>query len=196
LILFAHPAYERSRVQRRLAEAVRDLSGVTFHDLYEAYPEFDIDVRREQALLLAHRLVVFQHPLYWYSTPALLKEWQDLVLEHGWAYGRGGDALRGKWFMSVLSAGGPEASYARDAANRFAVRELLAPIEQTARLCGMSVLPPFAVHGTHRLTPAAIDRHAADYRRTIEALRDGRLDAGRVGHLARINADLDAWIGT
>ena len=96
LIVFAHPALERSRVNRRLVEAIGDLEGVAVHDLYEAYPEFDIDVRREQELLAAHDVIVLQHPFYWYSAPAILKEWQDLVLEHGWAYGRNGTALRGK----------------------------------------------------------------------------------------------------
>ena len=35
LILFAHPVLERSRVNRRLLDGVRDLEGVTVHDLYE-----------------------------------------------------------------------------------------------------------------------------------------------------------------
>ncbi len=60
---------------------------MTDHDLYEAYPDFGIDVGREQERLPAHDVVVFQHPLFWYSTAAILQEWKDLVLEHGWAYG-------------------------------------------------------------------------------------------------------------
>ena len=87
LILFAHPALQKSRVNRVLISTVRDLPGVTFNDLYEAYPEFDIDVKREQELLVRHDIIVFQHPLLWYSTPAMMKEWQDLVLEHGWPTG-------------------------------------------------------------------------------------------------------------
>ena len=96
LILFAHPALEKSRVNRRLSAAVSSLPGVTFHDLYEAYPDFDVDVRREQELLGSHDLVVLQHPFFWYSIPPLLKQWIDLVLEHGWAYGSEGKALVGK----------------------------------------------------------------------------------------------------
>ncbi|KPJ95692.1 MAG: hypothetical protein AMS18_02425 [Gemmatimonas sp. SG8_17] len=140
LILFAHPALEKSRVKRRLADAVRELPGVTFHDLYEIYPEFDIDGPSEQSLLAAHQLVVFQHPFFWYSTPAILKQWQDLVLQHGWAYGPTGTALRGKMMLSVVTTGGREDAYRRDGFNRFTVRELLAPIEQTAHLCGMDYL--------------------------------------------------------
>ncbi|MHC5048843.1 MAG: NAD(P)H-dependent oxidoreductase, partial [Planctomycetota bacterium] len=100
LVLFAHPAFEKSRVNRRLVGAIEQLEGVTVNDLYESYPDFDVDVEREQELLVAHEVLVLQHPLYWYSAPALLKEWIDLVLEHGWAYGAGGDALLGKKAMS------------------------------------------------------------------------------------------------
>jgi glutathione-regulated potassium-efflux system ancillary protein KefG len=190
LVLFAHPAFERSRVNRILTGAVRAVSGVTFHDLYEAYPDFDVDVKREQELLLSHDILVFQHPFFWYSTPALLKEWQDLVLEHGWAYGRDGTALHGKTFMNVITTGGRESAYHAEGHNRFTVRELLAPLEQTARLCGMEFLPPFVAHGTHRMTPPEMEEHGEDLRRLLEALRDDRIDFERVRGLPRINVDL------
>ena len=148
LILFAHPAYSKSRVNRLLLEASRGVEGVTVHDLYAVYPDFDLDVKREQELLLAHERNVLHHPFYWYSTPAILKEWQDLVLEHGWAYGRGGTALQGKWLMNAITTGGGEKAYRRDGHNRFTMRELLAPLEQTARLCGKEYLAPFVAHGT------------------------------------------------
>jgi len=191
LILFAHPALERSRVNRQLVRAVRDVEGVTLHDLYEAYPDLDIDVEREQALLLAHDIIVFQHPFYWYSTPAILKEWEDLVLKHGWAYGAEGTALHGKKLVSALTAGGREAAYCGKGYNHFTVRQLLAPIEQTARLCGMDYLPPFVVHGTHALTDSDIAAHAADYRRVVVALRDGKIDVEAAGEFPRLNSDLD-----
>lgn len=190
LVLFAHPAMEKSRVQRGLASAIQDRSGITFHDLYETYPDFDIDVPREQRLLESHGVVVFQHPFFWYSTPSILKEWQDLVLEHGWAYGRGGVALRGKLWLSAISTGGGEEAYGPEGLNRFTIRQLLAPLEQTARLCGMEFLPPFVVHGTHRLPPDELERHAADYRAVLEGLRDGRIDLAAARNLPRINADV------
>ena len=195
LILFAHPSIRTSRVNRRLLEAVRGLEGVLVNDLYEAYPEFDIDAAHEQHLLEQHDVVVLQHPFYWYSTPSIIKEWQDLVLEHGWAYGNEGRALEGKLLLNAVTAGGGEHAYRRDGSNRFAVRELLAPIEQTARMCRMDYLPPFVVHGTHRLADADIARHASDYRRVLEALRDGRVDLAAVKRMPRLNADLDAVIG-
>jgi glutathione-regulated potassium-efflux system ancillary protein KefG len=159
-------------------EVARDLDGVTLHDLYEAYPRLDIDAGREQELLAAHDIIVLQHPFYWYSTPAILKEWQDLVLEHGWAYGAGGTALEGKSIVTATTTGGREEAYCGDGQNRFGVRELLAPVEQTFRLCGMDYLPPFVVYGTHALTSPEIAASAERYRRFLVSLRDDTIDRG------------------
>jgi glutathione-regulated potassium-efflux system ancillary protein KefG len=173
LVLFAHPAFHRSRVHRELVRAVRGLDGVTFHDLYEAYPDFDVDVRGEQELLAAHDVLVLQHPFYWYSTPPLVKQWMDLVLEYGWAYGKEGKALVGKQLLSAISTGGGAASYGREGQNRFTLDEFLSPIEQTARLCGIEWLAPFVVHGTHALDATAVQHAAEAYRRVVLGLRDG-----------------------
>lgn len=176
LILFAHPALEKSRVNRRLAEAVRGLPNVTFHDLYEEYPEFTIDAHREQALLVEHDVVVLQHPFYWYSTPALIKEWFDLVLEHGWAYGSEGTMLQGKRALSVITTGGRDTAYQRGGHNQYTIGEFLAPIEQTFRLCGVDYLPPYVVHGTLGMAPVEIVAHAETYRRLVEALSRDTLE--------------------
>jgi glutathione-regulated potassium-efflux system ancillary protein KefG len=197
LILFAHPALEKSRVNRVLLQAVQNLESVTIHDLYEAYPNFHIQVKAEQDLLRAHDIIVFHHPFYWYSSPALLKEWQDLVLEYGFAYGHGGTALQGKKFLSAITTGGGEQSYSREGYNRFTLRELLTPFEQTARLCGMDYLPPFVVQGTHKLRERhQIDQHAADYRAVLLALRDNKLDWDRLDQFKHLNPHLDQLIGT
>lgn len=174
LILLAHPALERSRLNRRLADAVRGIEGVKVHDLYEAYPDLAIDVAREQALLLAHDTVVFQHPMFWYSTPAILKEWQDLVLTHGWAYGAAGKALEGKRLLSALTTGAQGEAYGPRGHNRYTIDELLRPIEQTARLCRMRWLPPFVTHGAHHMKPDDIGAAAQRWRARVEALLDGR----------------------
>jgi glutathione-regulated potassium-efflux system ancillary protein KefG len=195
LVLLAHPVLERSRVNRRLAEAARGVDGVFVHDLYEAYPAMRIDVKREQKLLVEHDVVVFQHPFYWYSTPAILKEWQDLVLEHNWAYGSKGHHLKGKLTLNVISTGGPEAAYDPNGFNRFTIRQLLSPYDQTAHLCGMKFLAPFVVHSALRLDR---DEHVApfahDYRRLLAALRDDVLDLDRAAAAERINHPLDAML--
>lgn len=187
LVLFAHPALERSRVNRGLLEATRDLPGVTFHDLYEEYPDLHIDVGREQELLLGHDVFVFQHPFFWYSVPALLKEWQDLVLEHNWAYGAEGQRLVGKTTFNALTAGGPEQAYRQGGYNRFTIRQLLAPWEATAHLCGMRYLAPFVVHGALRLVTDTVQPHATRYRQLLEALVADRVDLDRAVGVERLN---------
>lgn len=168
-------------MNRHLIQAVKELDAVMIHDLYEFYPDFHINVKLEQDLLLAHDIIVFHHPFYWYSSPALLKEWQDLVLEHGFAYGHEGVALRGKKVLSAITTGGGEQAYCQQGYNRFTIRELLVPFEQTAALCGMEYLPPFVVHGTHKLQERhQIAQHAENYRSTIVALRDNQIDWQRL----------------
>lgn len=180
LILFAHPTPSKSRINRALAAAVRHMDGVTFHDLYETYPDFFIDVKREQQLLLEHDIIVFQHPFYWYSTPAIMKQWEDLVLEHGFAYGAEGKALEGKLWLQVLSSGGGNEAYRADGYNRFTIRQLLSPLEQTANLCRMVFLPPLVTAGTFHISDDGIKQHALHYRNVLEALRDERMPVAQL----------------
>jgi glutathione-regulated potassium-efflux system ancillary protein KefG len=192
LVLFAHPAFEKSRIHRRLLDAIADLEGVTVHDLYEVYPDFQIDVAAEQRRLLDHDVLVLQHPFYWYSAPALVKEWRDLVLEHGFAYGSRGTALTGKVMLNATTTGGPDAAYRPGGRNRFTMRQLLAPFDQTAVLCRMQYLAPFVIHGTHRLD---LDDGMApaqrQYRALIASLRDDTLDLSRAADMERINPLLE-----
>ena len=178
----------------RLIQYVKDIEGVTFHDLYETYPDFYIQVPYEQELLTRHDIIVFHHPVFWFSIPALLKEWMDLVLEHGWAYGRGGKALRGKILMSVISTGGRESLYQEDGYNRHTIGEFLYPIAQMARVCGMEYLSPFVVYGTHMITEGEIAQQGKCYRDVIAALRDGRIDLDAACSRSRINLDMDCVI--
>ena len=195
LILFAHPAFSKSKINRALRNAVEGLENITFHDLYAAYPDFLVDVHREQALCEEHDVIVMQHPFYWYSTPAMLKEWQDLVLEHDWAYGSKGTALHGKVFFQAITAGGSEEAYRRGGYNLFSIQELTTPFRSMANLCGLSWLPPFAVLGVHRgLPPDVIVRHSEDYRRLLIALRDGHLNMNAALKTERINENLDGII--
>jgi glutathione-regulated potassium-efflux system ancillary protein KefG len=182
LVLFAHPRPRQSVVQRAMLAAIAGLPDITVRDLYAVYPDFMIDARQEQALLLEHDLVVLQHPLYWYSSPSIIKEWLDVVLEEGWAYGPGGTRLCGKFLLNALSTGGPTEAYHTKGRNRFAVRQLLAPYDQTAYLCGMGWLEPFVIHAGRKLDVATLTHKAGLYRDLLIGLRDGRLDPEK--HLA------------
>lgn len=170
LILFAHPRFEKSRVNRALLAALQGQAGVTVHDLYEAYPDFNVDTGREQELLLAHQIIVWHYPLFLYGAPALVKQWMDLVLEHGWAHGSSGHHLEGKRALVTVTSGGTRESYSHDGFNRHTMPELLFPLEQAARLCRMDWLPPYVVQGTYRLTDAMLAEQGEQYCRTLVQL--------------------------
>jgi len=175
LILFAHPRFEKSKTNRALLAGVDKLEGVTFNDLYEQYPDFNIDVEREKELLVRHDVIIWHYPLYMYSAPAILKQWMDLILQYGWAHGSRGNALKDKIVFNALTAGGARESYAINQHNRFTLREFLVPFEQTAALCKMTYLPPFAVHGTHLLTDQQLAEHVALYHKLLGRLATGEI---------------------
>ncbi len=179
LILFAHPSQSRSDINVPLFQASRDdINSVTCVDLYEEYPNFRIDIDREQKRLLAHDVIIFMFPMYWYSTPALLKEWQDLVLEHGFAYGHEGESLKGKQFLCAISTGGPKQAYQCDGSNHYTIQELLQPLEQTAQLCGMENLPPFVLFGARTAVEEnRLTAHIELWQAVLRQLSNGELTA-------------------
>lgn len=171
LVLFAHPAFERSRIHARLLRAAATVQDVTIRDLYQVYPDFDVSPQAEQPIVEQHDVIIFQHPFYWYSGPALIKQWMDLVLEHGWAYGKNGTRLQGKRMMNVLSMAGNELAYSAEGHHGHPVNAFLLPFEQTARLCYMQYLPPFVVHGSNTLNDQQLNEHANRYIQLLEQLK-------------------------
>ena len=180
LILFAHPRYEQSKINRALLAGIGNLAGVTVHDLYEEYPDFNVDIERERAIVLAHDIMVLHYPFYMYGAPALVKQWMDVVLEYGWARGSKGNALRGKIACCALTVGGTRQVYAHGALHRHTIREFLLPFEQATDLCKMQHLPPFVVHGTYLLTAQQCDECAARYARLLTRLVEGSFEADAV----------------
>jgi glutathione-regulated potassium-efflux system ancillary protein KefG len=187
LILFAHPRYERSASNIQLVRQIPALPSITFHDLYENYPDFNINVTREKDLLLSNDIIIWHHPFYWYSSPPLLKQWIDLVFEFGWAYGPGGTALQGKLVFNCITVGGPRSAYDKKGYNRFTIKELLTPFEQTASLCRMTYLPPFAMHGTHRISAEEKNMTAGLYGILLERLASGDFSPAELEKYAYMN---------
>jgi glutathione-regulated potassium-efflux system ancillary protein KefG len=172
LILYCHPDHHASRLNRALRAAVEPLADVTVNDLYHHYPHGFVDVKREQALLLAHDVIVMQFPVFWYSTPPMLKAWQDDVLEYGFAYGSDGTQLGGKQLLLAVTAGGGPQDYHPDK-GQFTLAELLRPLESTACLCKMTHRGIFHIGPSGGLDSAAVAQHATQYRKLIEAMTRG-----------------------
>ena len=174
VVLTAYPQMALSRVTRTLMRAAAGSTPalVDVRDLYALYPDCLIDVAAEQAALAAARLVVWLHPVYWYSMPPLMKLWLDEVYSFGWAYGPGGYALSGKDLWLAASTGGAETAYCPSGHNRYFFDDFLHPYEQTAALAGMRWLPPLVLHGAHRVTEAELQAQAVVFAEHLRSYPD------------------------
>lgn len=189
LVYYAHPGHNKSRVNRGMFDAAAAIDSIDVLDLYARYPRFNINIDEEQQRLIDHDIIVFQFPVFWYSTPSIIKEWCDLVLEYGFAYGPDGDKLKGKSMLLAISAAGPESAYSTDGYQRYPLRTFLTPLEQTAALCNMRFLPPYVLFGSlHAPDDGRADGHVEGYRQLLEALRSDQFDFAAAGTVDIINA--------
>lgn len=177
IVYYAHPGQKHSNVNRLMYAEAKKVDGISLVDLYAEYPRFEIDVDREQKRLLANDVILFQFPLFWYSTPSLVKEWLDLVLELGFAYGVGGNALNNKRMVLAVSAAGSAEAYTTSGYQRYPLRTFLTPLECTAGLCGMRYTPPYVLYESlQALKQATAAPHASGYKKLLETIRDDRFD--------------------
>ena len=188
LVLFAHPALERSIMHQSLLDHIRQLPHVTINDLYENYPDFEIDTERERNLLSAHEVIVWHHPFFWYSGPALLKQWQDLVFQYGWAYGKDNYALEGKRIFNAITSGGELEAFQKKCFHSSSIRDFLLPFERTAEICRMIYLPPFWIPETEKLSYAAIAEYGRQYKELLTLIRDSDLNDPKLSTTSLLNS--------
>jgi glutathione-regulated potassium-efflux system ancillary protein KefF len=169
-VIVSHPDLARSVANRRLAAAVAKLPFVEMRHLEALYPDGRIDVAAEQAALSAASLIVWQHPLFWYTTPALLKLWFEKVLTPGWAWGPGGDVLRGKRCLWVVTTGGDARDYSPDGIHRHSFDAFCSVVRQTVEFCNMDWLEPIVVHEARQLDDDALAVWGRRYRAHLETL--------------------------
>ena len=165
--IVAHPRISESRLHRAWSNALENSARVTVRKLYQIYPFWKIDVRTEQLNMAGTDRIVFQFPFYLYGCPPLLKMWFDEVLTFRWAYGPGGEALRGKEFLIAISTGGPAESFVAGGYHNYTVDELLLPFRQIANLVGATYLRPYVFHRARTVSDEEIAASAADYARHV-----------------------------
>lgn len=143
LIILSHPDFVNSTANKTIVEYLENHSeNIEIRHLEKLYPDFKIDVEAEQEALKKADVVILQHPFYWYSTPAMLKQWLDTVWAWGFAYGTNGDKLKGKHFVQSITVGGPRESYNALGFNQFTMEQLLRPMERTAYMAQMNYHEP------------------------------------------------------
>lgn len=172
LVIVAHPDLNASRVNKAWTEELRKLKDVTVHELYKTYPNELIDVLKEQQLVEAHDRIIFQYPIFWYSSPSLLKKWFDSVLQYGWAFGPEGTKTAGKQFGVAVSTYGSEESYQSTGFNRFTLEEILRPVEATVHFIGATYIPHFTLNDVSNLTDERLAESTANYIRYIQSKQE------------------------
>jgi glutathione-regulated potassium-efflux system ancillary protein KefG len=160
LLIVSHPAIDTSLNQQFFKEASADLP-VTWHHLEAVYPNYEIDLEKELALLSEHQRIIFQFPFYWYSSPAHLKLWQDTVLSYA------GAILEGKELGIVLTTGVAEKEYQAGRKEEFTISEFLRPFQRIAGKFKMTYLEPFVLAQFMYLTKEERYKKLVDYQQYI-----------------------------
>lgn len=177
LVILAHPRYDQSLANRTIIDVLENSDlDIVVRDIFKLYPDYKIDPIAEQEMLLQHDTIVFQYPFYWYNMPAILKHWFDVVFEYQFAYGSGGDKLKGKYFLPSFTVGAPESGYHTLADHHFRVLEFCKNLEQTAYYAKMNYVDPVYFHGTSlnagNTAPQVRDRAKEHAQRLIVKLQN------------------------
>jgi putative NADPH-quinone reductase len=167
LVIIVHPNIENSRINKMWKTELETDTTITIHELYKKYPNEIINVKKEQKLLENHDRIIFQFPMYWYSSPPLLKKWFDAVLLKDWAFGPDGNALKGKEFGFAVSTFSPEEHYSHDGLNGHTIEELAFPFETTVNKIKGIYLPIFALHGVGKISDDDLKKNALEYKNHI-----------------------------
>ena len=173
LILLFHRDLSASKANAALSAAAAKLPSVEIVDMQALYPNgVDMlrDGKREATRLLSADRIVFQFPIQWYSTPALMKAWQDAVLTRMFyvAYEQEGRMLEGKPLMITATAGNVPDAYRTGGRNMFPMIDLLAPLQATAHRTGLAWSSPFILYEADKLGSQALDAASANYVATLE----------------------------
>ena len=167
LVNVFHPDLKESRINKAMMEAISNQTNITVRDLYREYVDLKftetISLETEKKFLLDHDRIVFQHPIYWYNSPPLMKKWVEDVLTDDWAYGERGNELSGKEWLHAVSCAGPNTSYRPGGFNGFSLGEFLRPYQQTAALCKMVFCPTFSIYHVCHLSDEQLMQAVKDY---------------------------------
>jgi len=143
LILLAHPNIGNSVGNKTIINTVKGMPQVSIRDLSKLYPDFNINVKAEQKAVAKADLIILQYPIYWYNMPPILKQWFDMVLTYGFAFGTG-SKLSGKSIMASVTAGSPEHVYQKGD-----MENILLPIKASAKFCSLNYLEHIASYGIY-----------------------------------------------
>lgn len=134
------------------------------------------DIQAELDKLLWADLLILNFPIFWFSTPAILKGWIDRVLVSGICYGgkrfydQGG--LSGKKALVTVTLGGREHMFGEDAIHG-PLEDMLRPLLRgTLAYVGFDVLEPFVAWHVPYISDEARRQFLVDYGQRLQHLSD------------------------
>jgi putative NADPH-quinone reductase len=132
------------------------------------------DIQAELKKIAKADHIIFQFPLWWFSTPAILKGWLDRVLVKGFAYDAGkvftNGLLKGKTASLVVTTQSPESAYQLDGLHEATIDSFLHHIHHTLRFVGIQPLSPFVSYAAFNLESAQQEKIIADYQAYLKNL--------------------------
>ena len=165
LVIYSHTYPEASIAGKAILEVLKATPNFEVRNLDELYPDLNkIDVAAEQKALVEADVVIFQHPIFWFNVPSALKRWMDEVLQHGFAYGTGGDKLHGKKFIHSFTTGGGADVYAGELGTA-----LSDSVRASANYCGMDYVQAFPLYGQLAITNPNVAQEAKAHAEKVVA---------------------------
>ena len=129
LMILAHPNIGNSIGNKIISSKIAQQKNTEVRHLNTLYPNFKIDIEAEQQALLKADTIIFQFPLFWYSTPGILKEWIDQVLLYGFAFGTNSKLTNKKLIIS-FTIGSPIKDYPKEI-----IDKITFPFQGLAKYC-------------------------------------------------------------
>ena len=166
LVVCGHPDLKTSVANKAILAVIeKELPKARVERLDSLYPDFKINVEKEQENLLWADIIVLQFPVFWYSAPSLLERWMEESFKHGFSHGSKGDKLKGKKLVLSFTTGAPEGMYHKDGAMKYEIEDFLPCFKATCNLTQMEYCGYVftgAVGYTTRFDQAAIDQQNKD----------------------------------
>lgn len=148
VIISGHPDLKISVANKTILEEIAKLCPTAeICKLDELYPDCNFDVKAEQAALEKADIIIFQYPMHWSNMPGILKLYIDKVMEHGWAYGSKGNALKGKIFIASTTMGVVDSAYSASGMMKHTVAEFYSSLEGFALTCKLDYKKLFSMGG-------------------------------------------------
>lgn len=168
-IFLAHPDFDNSVINKHLANSIKKNEEFCVHSLDKNRNNGYYDENAERLLLQESKSIVWQFPIYWYNSPASLRDWQDQILSP--IVYSANNFLKGKPVRVIFTAGAGEKEYSHEGLNRFTAEEMLRPFEMTANAAGMIWKKPLGFYGcSPDMTKEALEKVAKEYIQSLDKL--------------------------